>query len=126
MKIGRIAGAVMLAVGLLMTTAAFAANKGSMKLFDTASAAGKQIPAGQYTVIWEGNGPSVDVKIMKGSQVIATMPGRVVDLKQAPANDGTTTKAAGGQGSVLTEIFFRGKTQALAIDMGATEVAGGK
>jgi len=126
MKITRIAKTLTLGMGLLLATSAFAGNKGNMKLFDTASAGGKQLPAGEYSVSWEGNGPTVDVKIMKGSKVVATMPAQVVDLKRVPENDGTTTKANGGQGLALTEIFFRGKSQALAIDANALEVAGEK
>lgn len=124
MRTTRIANMVML--GLFLATSAFAANKGSMKLFDAASAAGKTIPPGEYSVTWEGNGPIVDVKIMQGNKIVATMPARLVDLKRVPDNDGTTTKSNSGQSLALTEIFFRGKPQALAIDSNAVEMAGPK
>jgi hypothetical protein len=124
MRTTRIANTVML--GLFLATSAFAANKGSMKLFDAASAAGKPIPPGEYSVTWEGNGPTVDVKIMQGNKIVATMPARLVDLKRIPDNDGTTTKSNSGQSLALTEIFFRGKRQALAIDSNAVEMAGQK
>ena len=126
MKIRTIANTLMLGMGLLLATSAFAGTKGNMKLFDAASAGGTQIPAGEYSVVWEGNGPTVDVKIMKGNKVVATMPAQLVDLKRVPDNDGTTTKASGNQGTALTQIFFRGKPQALALESKAVEVAGEK
>ena len=126
MQITRMANTLMLGVALLLGTSAFAANKGSMKLFDAATAGGNQIPAGEYSVTWEGNGPVVDVKIVKGNKVIATIPARLVDLQRVPDNDGTTTKADGTKGTALTEIFFRGKSQALAIDANAVQMAGEK
>jgi len=63
MKITRITKTLTLGMGLLLATSAFAGNKGNMKLFDTASAGGKQLPAGEYSVSWEGNGPTVDVNL---------------------------------------------------------------
>jgi len=123
MKISKIAKTLTLGIGLLVATTALAANKGTMKLFDAASVGGKQIPAGEYAVTWEGNGPTVDVKVMKGSKVVATTPAQLVDLKRMPDNDGTTTKSNGGQGPTVTQIFFRGKSQALALDSNGVEAA---
>lgn len=125
MRITRIAN-MLLGMGLLLATSAFAADKGGMKLFDPVSVSGKQLPAGEYSVTWVGNGPAVAVKIMKGNKLVATAQARVVDLKRVPDNDGTTTKAHDGQSLALTEIFFRGKSQALVLDSDAVEVAGQK
>ena len=123
MKISKIAKTLTLGIGLLVATSALAANKGTMKLFDAASVGGKQIPAGEYAVTWEGNGPTVDVKVMKGNKVLVTTAAQLVDLKRAPDNDGTTTKTNSGQGIAVTQIFFRGKGQALAFDSNGVEAA---
>jgi hypothetical protein len=127
MKIANLGKTMLLGLGLLLATSAFAANKGSLKLFGAATVGGKQLPAGEYSVVWQGEGSNVDVKILKGNQVIATAPARVVTLQRTPDSDGTSTKATGEKGTALTEIFFRGKTQALVLDQTeAMEVAGGK
>jgi hypothetical protein len=116
MKTSGMAKAMALALGLLLATGAFAANKGSMKLFDNATVGGTQLKAGEYSVVWEGNGPRVEVQIMKGHEVVATTTATIVDLKKTPNSDATTTKANGAAGAVLTEIFFHGKTQSLSLD----------
>jgi hypothetical protein len=127
MKIANLGKTMLLGLGLLLATSAFAANKGALKLFGPATVGGKQLPAGEYSVVWQGEGSNVDVKILKGSQVIATAPARVVTLQRTPDSDGTSTKASGEKGTALTGIFFRGKTQALVLDQTeAMEVAGGK
>lgn len=55
---------------------------------------------------------------MKGSQVVATVPARIVALPKAATNDGTETKSIGEKQTALTGIYFHGKAQALAIDQG--------
>jgi hypothetical protein len=35
---------------------------------------GSPLPAGKYTVTWEGRGPGVELKFLKGKNVVATVP----------------------------------------------------
>ena len=42
---------------------------------------GKQLGAGDYTVKWDGNGPNVEVNILQGKNVVATVPAHMVDLE---------------------------------------------
>lgn len=49
-----------------------AADKGNITLSDTTQVGSQLVKAGNYTVQWEGTGPSVPVKIMHGKKVVAS------------------------------------------------------
>ncbi|HEY1262419.1 MAG TPA: hypothetical protein VGF06_02785 [Terriglobales bacterium] len=116
---------LVLGLALLLTTTAFAANKGSLQISDPTSVAGKQLAAGDYTVQWEGSGPSVEVSILKGKKVVATVPARVTSLDQASSyNSAVVTKSSDG-GRTLSQIRFSGKKFALQIgDEGSAGMGG--
>jgi hypothetical protein len=115
MKVSKMTKSVLLGLALLLATGAFAANKGSLQLSNAANISGKQLAAGDYTVKWDGNGPNVQASIMKGKNVVATVPARLVDLDRAPGSDAAViTNNADGSRS-LTQIRFSGKKAALAI-----------
>jgi hypothetical protein len=105
----------LVAVALLLSTAAFAANKESLKVFDPVQVSGKQLPAGNYTVTWEGTGPSVDVTITRGKDVVAKTSARLQDLPKAPSKTGLVTKGNADGTRSLSEIQFGGKKYALEI-----------
>jgi hypothetical protein len=105
----------LVAVALLLTTAAFAANKESLKVFDPVQVSGTQLPAGNYTVTWEGTGPSVDVTITRGKDVVAKTSARLQDLPKAPSRTGLVTKRNADGTRSLSEIQFGGKKYALEI-----------
>ena len=85
MKFANISKSLLLGLALLLATSAFAAaNKGSMQLLDPVTVSGKQLPAGDYSVKWDGTGPNVEVNILKGNKVVATTPARLIDLSQKP------------------------------------------
>ena len=104
-----------LAVGL--TSIAFAADthKSSFEISQPAQVNGTQIPAGEYTAKWEGAGPAVQVSIMKGSKVLATVPAQVVALESpAPGTEAELTKNTNGDPQ-LTSLKFSGKKFSLAL-----------
>ena len=69
-----------LVVALFFATSAFAQgeNKGKLSLPESVTVEGKQLPPGNYKVQWEGTGPNVEVKILKGKETVATVPARLV------------------------------------------------
>lgn len=110
-----------MAVALLMGLSAFASNRGSLQLSANVTINGTQLSAGEYAVKWEGNGPDVQVSIMKGKEVVATAPAHVVDLtKPSVANTATLSKNPDGSNS-LSEIRFGGKKFALAFSGVSTQ-----
>lgn len=50
---------VLIGFAMLLTANAFAANKGSMQVQSPVMVGETQLPAGDYTVQWEGTGPTL-------------------------------------------------------------------
>jgi len=116
MKFANLSKGLLLGLALLLATSAFAAvNKGSLQLLDPVTIGGKQLPAGDYSVKWDGNGPNVEVNILQRNKVVATTPARLIDLSQKPNNDAAVLTSSPDGSKSLTEIRFGGKNYALAI-----------
>ncbi|MBZ5720572.1 MAG: hypothetical protein LAO03_09350 [Acidobacteriia bacterium] len=115
MKALKISKGLLLGLALLLATSAFAANKGSLKVDEPVNVNGKQLTAGDYKVSWEGNGPSVELHIMQGKNVVATVPAKMVDLPRAASDDGAVVNTNGDGSRTLSQIRFSGKKYALAI-----------
>jgi hypothetical protein len=113
MKVSKIFRGALLGLAMLLASHAFAANKGSLYLIAAANVAGKQLPAGEYDVRWEGTGPTVEVKIMKGSKVIVTVPATVVTLDEVPIQNAAVVITGGDGSRNIEEIRFSGKKFAL-------------
>lgn len=118
------ASTLVLASALLLASSAFAANKGFLNISEPVNISGTQLAAGSYSVYWEGNGPNVELKIMRGKQVVASSPARLVDLSSAPNNDAAVFKSNGDGSRSLSEIRFYGKKQALAIGSESADSGG--
>jgi hypothetical protein len=115
MKPSKISKGLLLGLTLLLATSLFAANKGPLQVVDPLLVNGTQISPGDYTVKWEGAGPTVELNILQGKNVIATVPARLVDLNHTPErNSAVTTVNSDGKKS-LNEIRFSGRKYALAI-----------
>ncbi len=115
MKASKISKGLLLGLALLLATSAFAANKGSLQVSDPLTVSGKQLKAGDYTVKWEGTGPNVELNILQGRTVVATVPARLIDLERASSSDAAVVKRDGNGSRSLSEIRFSGKKYALAI-----------
>ncbi|HSS97927.1 MAG TPA: hypothetical protein VLK33_12895 [Terriglobales bacterium] len=105
---------VLLAMAVLFATSAFAANKTSIYLTKDAVVGGKTLPAGRYTVTWEGQGQNLDLSIAKGKEVVVKTPARMSDLPQPAANNAVVTKDVNGMTS-LSEIQISGKKFSLEL-----------
>jgi hypothetical protein len=126
MKFQSVSKSLLLGLALLLATSAFAAgNKGSMQLLGPVNVSGKQLPAGDYSVKWDGNGPNVEVNILKGNKVVATTPARLIDLSAKPERDAAVVKNNDDGSRSLAEIHFGGKTYGLAIGSESTSMDGG-
>jgi hypothetical protein len=115
MKASKISKGLLLGLALLLATSVFAINKGSLQVSDPVTVNGKQIAAGEYTVKWEGNGPDVELNILHGKNIVATVPARMVDLDRAASRDSAVTVVNPDGHKSLNEIRFSGKRYALAI-----------
>jgi len=115
MKVSKMFKGLLLGLALLLATSAFAANKGSLQVADPVTVSGKQLAAGDYTVKWKGKGPNVELNILQGTNVVATVPARLIDLDRSSDSNAVVTKLNGDGSKSLSEIRFSGKKYALAI-----------
>jgi hypothetical protein len=114
-----------LTLTVLLTASAFAGSdmhKASMQLFDTVQVNGSQLAAGQYQVLWEGNGPNVELSIVQGKKVLATAPARLLTLDNKPNNDAVVTNKNTDGSKSVSEIRFAGKKYALALGSESAEM----
>ena len=106
---------LVLAFALLLATGAWASNRGSVLISQDVQVGGTHLTPGEYKVEWEGNGPTVELKLMQGSKVVATTPAHMVDLKKAPVgNEAIVNKGADGSKS-LSEIRLSGRKYAFQL-----------
>jgi hypothetical protein len=100
---------------LLLATNAFAANKGSLHVSAPENVAGERLAAGDYTVQWEAAGSSVELKIMQGSKVAATVPAKIIPLNDVSTENSVVVLTYDDGSRSLSEIFLSGKRFALEI-----------
>jgi len=107
-------------LALMLAGSAFAASGSHKENFQISSPTqvnGTELPAGDYQARWEGSGPSVQVNIMQGKKVVATVPAQVLELDQASYSSETEIKNASSGDRELTALRFSGKKYAL--DLGS-------
>jgi len=115
MKVSKISKGLLLGLTLLLATSVFAANKGQLQLNDPLTINGKQLAAGEYRLQWEGAGSSVELSILRGKTVVASVPARLVDLDRPAQSDLTIVRMNADGSKALSEIRFGGKKYSLAI-----------
>ena len=77
MKLSKRSQVIFLLLWLLPAAGVFAAtdsHKGSLTIGGPVQVAGKQLPAGEYLVKWDGTGPTAQVNIIRNGKVVATAP----------------------------------------------------
>jgi len=120
MKLNNLAKAIVLGVAVLVATAAFASNKGSLHLSEAVEINGQQLAAGDYQVRWQGSGSAVELSIMQGKKEIAKATAKEVALERAPDTDVAVIDHNNGKAAV-SELRFAGKKTAL--DIGGSDRA---
>ncbi len=115
MSVSKLSKGLLLGLALLLATSVFAANKGTLQVSSPVTVNGKELPAGDYTVNWDGAGPNVELNILKGKNVVATVPARMIDLERSPDRDSAVTVLNSDGRKALNEIRFGGKKYAFAI-----------
>jgi len=114
MKRFRISKGSLIVFAMLSVPNLFAANSGSLHVSSPEEVAGQTLDAGDYSVWWEGNGPTVELKVMQGKKVIAADTADTLPLQSPSASNSVVVKT-NGQERNLSQIFFSGKAVALEI-----------
>ena len=109
---------ILATLALALATSAFAASdshKSNFEIGDATQVNGTTIPAGEYTAQWEGSGPTVQVSILQGKKVVATVPAQVVAL-DSKASDTHAEILNGTNGQrELKALQFAGKKVSLQL-----------
>jgi hypothetical protein len=121
MKTGKLYTSLVLGAAMLVSASAFAAEKEKVETELAMTVNGSPLPAGSYTVTWEGSGPTVELKFLKGKNVVATAPAQVVNQKTASAGGIVTGKD--NDSVALTQIRPEGKKYVLTIGGDAVQTA---
>ena len=103
---------------VVFSSAAFAgdANKGKLRLQNKTIVDGKPLNPGHYTVEWTGTGPTVQVTLLDGKQVVATFPAHITEQPTADHDDAYGSAPQPDGSSRLTAIYFSGKRTALELE----------
>jgi len=129
MKFANVSKGLLLGLALLVATSVFAAsdaNRGSLTTMADVTINGKVVPAGEYTLRWDGAGPNVQLNILKGKTVVATTAARRVDVARSSTSDAAVVKANDDGSRSLSEVRFAGKKYVLVLGGDeATSEAGG-
>ncbi|HKF20212.1 MAG TPA: hypothetical protein VKE93_01510 [Candidatus Angelobacter sp.] len=116
---------ITLVLAILLAGSAFATGnrKGNFQVFDPVQVNGKQLPAGEYTVTWDGEGPNVSLNIVRDGKVVATATGKIVALEQKTDRNATELKAGSTGVNNITGILFAGKKYKLELSGDSGQVA---
>ena len=115
MKFATATKSAVMGLALLLASSAFGASKANMTLNHPTTVNGTQLKAGDYKLEWEGSGPDVQLSIVRGKNVVAKVPAKVVELNSKSANDAAVLKDNGNGTTSLTEARFAGKNFSLKI-----------
>jgi hypothetical protein len=116
MKLSNITKSLTLGVAVLLASSAFAGtNKTTLQVQEATTVSGTKLAPGEYKVQWEGTGPNVEMSILKGKNVVAKVPARVVELESAAPSDAAVVHRNDDGSRSLSEIRMSGKKYALAV-----------
>ena len=123
MKFSTVSKSVVMGLAVLLASSAFAATKANLTLLNAATVNGTTLKAGDYKLEWDGTGPNVEVSIMKGKNVVAKVPAKVVDLSSPAQNNAAIVSKSGTGADTLSGARFEGKK--FALELGNTTEAMG-
>jgi hypothetical protein len=111
---------------MLLTASAFAANQGSMQVQSPVMVGETQLPAGDYTVQWEGTGPALELTIKRDKKVKATVPAKLVPENSAFDQNATIIRVENDGSRKLIAIRLSGKRFTLQIEPQTDVVGAGR
>jgi hypothetical protein len=126
MKMSRIS-TLLFGSALLFSSAALAGenNKGKLELTDKVVVDGQAIERGDYRVEWDGSGSAVQVKILQGKQIVATLSAHLTEQAGRNPQDAYSTFTEPDGSRELTAIYPGGKRLALEFDHTAPSAQSG-
>ena len=115
MKFATVSKSLVMGLALLLASNAFAATKASLTLQSPTTVNGTKLKAGDYKLEWDGGGPTVEVSILQGKNVVAKVQAKIVDLNMAAQNTAAVLQRNDDGTTTLTGARFEGKKIALEL-----------
>ena len=78
-------------------------NSANVTFTETVTINGTAVPPGDYHVVWQGTGPSVEATILQGKKVLASAPATLVNAKSE--YDGAIETSDGNDNSKVLEAI---------------------
>ena len=78
-------------------------NSANVTFAETVTINGAAVPPGDYHVVWQGTGPSVEATILQGKKVVASAPATLVDAKSK--FDGAVETSDGNNSAKVLEAI---------------------
>lgn len=125
MKFAKVSKFVVLGLAVLLASSAFAAEKATLTLLSQTSVNGAQLKPGEYKLTWDGSGPNIELNILQGKKVVATVPAKIVNLDAAPPNNAAIVQKKDDGSSTLEGARFAGKKFALEFGQSTDGMQGG-
>jgi hypothetical protein len=126
MKFATMSKTLVLGLALVLaSSAAFAATKANLQLYHPVTVNGTTLKPGDYKVQWEGNGPSVELSILQGKNVVAKVPAHLVALEAPSATDAAVMRQNGSGPDSLAGIRFQGKKFVLELGQASDAMPAG-
>jgi hypothetical protein len=107
-----IAIVAVLAFGLSLNAFAKDKNETRVTLSDSVQVGTTGLKPGDYTLQWEGNGPDVQVKVLKGRNLVATVPARLEQGTSGRNADAITIRSVSNV-KTLDQVDFAGGKRSL-------------
>ena len=104
---------------LLFVSAAFAGdttNKATVRISQSVTVDGKTLDSGKYTAQWTGEGPDVQVTLLKGKNTVATFAAQVKQEPSANPDDAVGTTNGPDGSKQLSSIYPGGKRISLQLN----------
>jgi len=115
MKFATVSKSLVVGLALLLASSAFAGTKANLEISKPVTVNGTTLKPGDYKVQWEGAGPNVELSILKGKNVVAKVPARVVELPTPANGDAAVTRTNGNGDNTLAGLRFEGRKIALEL-----------
>ena len=107
-----IAIVAVLASGLSLNAFAKDKNETRVTLSDSVQVGTTGLKPGDYTLQWEGNGPDVQVKVLKGRNLVATVPAKLEQGTSGRNADAITIRSVSNV-KTLDQVDFAGGKRSL-------------
>lgn len=117
--------AIAAVIVLSMSLNSFAKDKNETRVTfsEKVQVGSTEVKPGDYKLQWDGNGPDVQVKVVKGKDVVATVPAKLLANTSKQGGDAIQTRANANE-KQLEQVDFAGGRQSLVFGE-ATQNTGG-